>query len=183
MATAPTPMAGVDLALALINTVDQLNTPPDFLTDLDRLNRFLVWAGYPEAAERSRPADVARVVDLRDRLTDALDADERRAADILNSAVAASAAAPSLLDAGGSWSIRYGPSPSDGPAFLVAATAVPLMQLVAAGDWGRLGRCAAAPCCCVYIDRSHNRTRRYCCALCANRVTQAAARRRRSARG
>jgi predicted RNA-binding Zn ribbon-like protein len=183
MPSSPTPVTGVDLALALVNTVDQLNTPPDFLTDQARLNRFLVWAGYPEAAERSRPADVGGVVALRDRITEALDQPAVRAAETLNMIAAdAAATTPSLQQDAAGWSIRYGPDPASGPAFLAAATVVPLMQLLAAGDWGRLGRCDAAPCCCVYIDRSHNRTRRFCCQLCADRFSQAAARRRRASR-
>lgn len=173
------PLAGVDLALGLINTVDQLDTPPDFLVDHARLQRFFVWAGYPAAAERCRPDDLPWVVALRDRLAAAIDADEARAATILNEVVGTSPAAPVLERATHGWTIWYGPPHDEGAAFLAAATAVPLMQLLATGDWGRLGRCAASPCCCVYIDRSRNRSRRYCCQLCANRVTQAAARRRR----
>jgi predicted RNA-binding Zn ribbon-like protein len=179
MADAPTTITGVDLALGLVNTIDQLNTPPDFLTDHSRLQRFFVWAGYPQAAEHSRPEDLAEVVSLRDRLTAALDSDAAAAAAILNSVLSGSDAAPWLLETDAGWSIRHGPDPDRGPAFLAAATAVPLMQLLASGDWGRLGRCAASPCCCVYIDRSHNRSRRYCCQLCADRFSQAAARRRR----
>ena len=43
----------------------------------------------------------------------------------------------------------------------------------------RFGRCLANPCRCVFVDRSRNRSRRYCCDLCADRANQAAARRRR----
>jgi len=172
------PLTGVDLSLGLVNTVDQLDTPPDFLVDHARLQRFFVWAGYEAAAERCRPDDLPWVVALRDRLAAAIDADEGRAAAILNEVVGTSPAAPALERTGPGWTIRYGPPRDEGAAFLTAATAVPVMQLLATGDWGRLGRCAASPCCCAYIDRSRNRSRRYCCQLCANRFSQAAARRR-----
>ncbi|HET6850249.1 MAG TPA: CGNR zinc finger domain-containing protein [Gaiellales bacterium] len=178
MASRP-PLTGVELALGLVNTVDQLDTPPDFLVDHSRLQRFFVWAGYSEAADRCRPDDLPWVVALRDRLAAAIDADEDRAAEILNQVLDASPAAPALEHGADGWALRYGPPRDEGAAFLTAAAAVPLMELLAAGEWGRLGRCAASPCCCAYIDRSRNRSRRYCCQLCANRVTQAAARRRR----
>ena len=148
------PLTGVDLALGLVNTVDQLDTPPDFLVDYARLQRFFVWAGYDAAAERCRPDDLPWVVALRDRLAAAIDADEGRAAAILNEVVGTSPAAPALERTARGWTIRYGPPRDEGAAFLTAATAVPLMQLLATGDWGRLGRCAASPCCCAYIDRS-----------------------------
>jgi predicted RNA-binding Zn ribbon-like protein len=44
--------------------------------------------------------------------------------------------------------------------------------------WERFGVCDALPCRCVYIDRSRNRSRRYCCQLCADRVAAAAYRER-----
>jgi predicted RNA-binding Zn ribbon-like protein len=59
------------------------------------------------------------------------------------------------------------------------AAAAALLEVIRAGEWSRFGFCAAAPCCCVYLDRSKNRSRRYCCDLCADRVNQAAYRRRR----
>ena len=48
---------------------------------------------------------------------------------------------------------------------------------------GRFGRCAGTPCRCAFVDRSRNRTRRYCCStLCADRVAQAHYRARKKAR-
>ena len=43
----------------------------------------------------------------------------------------------------------------------------------------RIGVCQAAPCNCVYVDRSRARTRRYCCDQCNNRAAAAAYRKRR----
>ena len=48
--------------------------------------------------------------------------------------------------------------------------------------WQRFGRCAGAPCRCAFVDRSRNRTRRYCCSLCADRVAQAQYRARKKER-
>ncbi len=80
---------------------------------------------------------------------------------------------------GGMWELRYGPPPEEGPGFIGPSAVMGLLQLVVDGEWDRIGRCAGAPCCCVFVDRSKNRSRRYCTQLCADRVNQANARRRR----
>ena len=49
---------GVSLAIELVNTVDMLNDPPDFLTDVGRLRRFLVYVGHEAAAKRLTRADL-----------------------------------------------------------------------------------------------------------------------------
>jgi predicted RNA-binding Zn ribbon-like protein len=47
--------------------------------------------------------------------------------------------------------------------------------------WSRVGRCNGLPSSFAFIDRSRNRSRRYCCELCSDRVAQANARARRAA--
>ena len=54
-----------------------------------------------------------------------------------------------------------------------------VLEAIRAHGWDRFGICDALPCRCVFVDRSRNRSRRYCCDLCADRATQAAARARR----
>ncbi len=51
-------------------------------------------------------------------------------------------------------------------------------HLVAHGT-RRLGVCAAAPCDCVFADRTRPGTRKYCCDTCNDRVAAAAHYRRR----
>ena len=63
-------------------------------------------------------------------------------------------------------------------AFVVLATVLPVLF---GYGLSRFGRCLARPCRCVFVDRSRNRSRRYCCDLCADRANQQAARRRRQA--
>jgi len=56
-----------------------------------------------------------------------------------------------------------------------------LLEAIRDDGWERFGICDAAPCCCVYVDRSKNRRRRYCSQLCTDRAAQAAYRSRRRA--
>jgi predicted RNA-binding Zn ribbon-like protein len=169
---------GVALALQLVNTIDLLEDPPDLLRDLDRFLRFLHRLGY--AGARATDRDLARVRTLRSRITDAMDADEMTAAAILGPiAERLDARARLVPGRGGGWELRYGPSPEQGASALAASAVVGLMQLLAEGQWDRIGRCIGSPCCCFFVDRTRNRNRRFCCQLCADRTNQARARARR----
>jgi len=172
---------GVPLAIELVNTVDMLNDPPDFLTDVERLRRFLVHVGHEAAAKKLTPADLAATRTVRDRITYAMEArDPSTAVARLDRMAGTLEIRPrAVATTAGSWEIRYGPSPDKGPGFIGPSAVMGLLQLVVDGAWDRIGRCAGAPCCCVFVDRSKNRSRRYCCQLCADRVNQARARRRR----
>jgi predicted RNA-binding Zn ribbon-like protein len=57
-----------------------------------------------------------------------------------------------------------------------------LLEAIRDDGWDRFGICAGAPCCCVFVDRSKNRSRRFCSDLCADRVAQALHRERRRAK-
>jgi predicted RNA-binding Zn ribbon-like protein len=46
----------------------------------------------------------------------------------------------------------------------------------------RLGTCGADPCTGAFVDRTKNRSKRYCCELCADRAAQRDYRARRRAR-
>ena len=171
-------LEGVPLALALVNTIDLLEDPPDLLRDVGRLRRFLTHWGYA-----SRPAtgrDLARIRNLRDRVTEAMGSDPATAAAILGQLGTRLDTRPRLVPAeSGMWTLRHGPAPGEGLNALSASVVVGLMELLAAGEWDRIGTCAGAPCRCVFVDRTRNRTRRFCCQLCADRINQARARARR----
>jgi predicted RNA-binding Zn ribbon-like protein len=170
---------GVTLALQLANTIDQLADPPDLLQDLDRFTRFLRRVGYGGAGEATG-RDLARVRALRSRITEAMDADEVTAAAILAPMAESLDTRPRLVPRrGGGWDLRYGPSPELGAPALAGSVVVGLMQLLADGQWDRIGRCTGSPCCCLFVDRTRNRNRRFCCQLCADRTNQARARARR----
>ena len=172
---------GVSLAIELVNTVDMLNDPPDFLTDVERLRRFLLHVGHEAAAKRLTRADLTATRLVRDRVTHAMDAPDPAAAVArLDRMVETLEFRPrAVATTKGSWQMFYGPPPEEGPGFIGPSAVMGLLQLVVDGEWDRIGRCAGAPCCCVFVDRSRNRSRRYCTQLCADRVNQANARRRR----
>jgi predicted RNA-binding Zn ribbon-like protein len=171
-------LRGVPLALALANTIDMLEDPPDLLRDVVRLRRFLRRWGYA-----SRPAsdrDLARIRELRDRIIEAMDSDPATAATTLGQIAARLDTKPRLVPAEpGTWTLRHGPAPEEGLDALSASVVVGLMQLLATGEWDRIGTCAGAPCRCFFVDRTRNRTRRFCCQLCADRINQARSRARR----
>jgi predicted RNA-binding Zn ribbon-like protein len=167
---------GVALAVDLLNSWDELEPQPDLLS-VRWLERYLAFHGYPAEV---READVAEARRLRERLRPAFDASsEAEAVAILNELLRVTGSPPRLEREGGRWRFRYGPDPSAGLAFVAPTAALGLLEVIRDHGLARFGRCRAAPCRCVYVDRSWNRSRRYCCELCADRANQAAARRRR----
>jgi len=179
-----TPLDELHLAVELVNTVSVLRDPQDFLIDLDHLRRFFRYLGAPAAAEAATEDDLQAVREVRDRITEVMDCqDETTAASLLASIALDLDVRPRLVATeSGRWEIRHGPNPGEGPAFLGPAAVYGLMELLTAGRWNRIGRCAGTPCSCVYVDRTRNRSRRYCDDVCADRVNQAKTRRRRASR-
>jgi predicted RNA-binding Zn ribbon-like protein len=173
----------IGLAVGLVNTWDALHDPPERLDDVERLRVLLHWFELGEAAKRATRADLAPVRRVRDRLRRAFDAaSETDAVAELNALARSAGAVPQLERANGGWTFRYGAGGRTLARELAARASVALLGVIEQDGWDRFGLCAAAPCCCVYVDRSRNRSRRYCCELCADRATQAAARRRRKLR-
>jgi len=126
-------------------------------------------------------ADVERARELRKRIAAAFDApSESSAVAILNGLVAELGTPPQLELQEESWEFRSWPVDPPGLDTAVAIGAIGLLEAIRDLGWRRLGRCAGSPCRCVYVDRSRNRSRRFCCTLCADRVAQASYRRRRA---
>lgn len=172
----------IGLAVSLVNTWDVLNDPPELL-DLDRLRILLRWFELDAAEKAAAESDVAPVRRVRDRLRRAFEASsEAGAVAELNALAREAKAVPQLERENGGWAFRYGSGPRSLASELAGRASVALLGVVERDGWDRFGLCAAAPCCCVYVDRSRNRSRRYCCGLCADRATQAAARRRKRER-
>jgi predicted RNA-binding Zn ribbon-like protein len=169
----------IGLAVGLVNTWDVLHDPPEIL-DLERLRILLRWFELPEAADHASEHDVDELRRVRDRLRRAFEAaSEDEAVEELNALARGSRAVPQLERRNGGWGFRYGAGSRPLATELAGRSAVALLEVIERGGWDRFGLCSAAPCCCVYVDRSRNRSRRYCCELCADRATQAALRRRR----
>jgi predicted RNA-binding Zn ribbon-like protein len=173
----------VGLAVGLVNTWDVLADPPDVIRDVPQIARWLRLheePGLEEAARRLTRSDLDRLRTVRDRLRQAFEApDEADAVAALNGLLLETAAIPQLAAETRNWT--YAPRSKRTSDFVAAVTATGLLGAIQAGGWERFGVCAGAPCRCVYVDRSRNRSRTYCCQLCADRVNQAAYRRRRAA--
>ena len=166
--------SGLALAIDLVNTWDELEPEPDLIEGLQDVRTWLEWHGLPTGAKALGEADVDRVRALRARFDRVFDAgDEDEAASRLNELAREHGIPPVLERARGSWRLRSWPDEREGlPAVAAYATAGLLAAFQELG-WARFGRCAGAPCRCAYVDRSRNRSRRYCCTLCADRVAQA----------
>jgi len=171
---------GAYMAVTLINSWDEYDPEHEHLRDADVLRRWLRGNGFPRAADGISDADLDRAKVLRSRLAAAFDAsDQAEAVESLNALVAESATPPRLERTAQSWSFRSWPDEGEGLAFLAPYAALGLLEAIRDLGWERFGRCDGSPCRCVYIDRSRNRSRRFCCGLCADRVAQADYRRRR----
>ena len=169
----------VKLAVDVINTWDELEPEPEQLRDVEIFRRFLTRRGFEAEARRAGARELGEVRALRDRLRAAFEVtDEETAVVFLNRILGESHAVPQLERDGRAWRFRYVGSLLD---VLSATTASSLLEAIRADGWDRFGRCAGSPCCCVFVDRSRNRSRRYCSTLCADRVAAAAYRSRRRA--
>jgi len=165
----------VRLAVDLANSWDTLEANPELLKDAATLKRFLARRGQGEFRPTNR--DLAEVRALRDELREAFAAaSEAEAVRRLNAVLARSDAKPQLDRADEGWRIRWTGRLVD---TLASATAMSLLEAIRDDGWERFGICAGAPCCCVFVDRSKNRSRRFCSDLCADRIAQAAHRQRR----
>jgi predicted RNA-binding Zn ribbon-like protein len=168
----------IGLAVSLANTWDVLNDPPELL-DVEHLRILLRWFELDEAAAAATEEDLTAIRRVRSRVRRAFQAGaEAEAVAELNALARRARAVPQLERENGGWSFRYGVGRRSIAQELAGRSAVALLGVIEQGGWDRFGLCAAAPCCCVYVDRSRNRSRRYCCELCADRANQAAARRR-----
>jgi predicted RNA-binding Zn ribbon-like protein len=174
----------VGLAVGLVNTWDVLADPVDLIRDVPQIARWMrahVELDLEEAAQRLKPADLDRLRDVRARLRQAFEAaDEAEAVGVLNGLVRETGAVPELRHRGRTWDFAYVPPSARASDVIAAVGAVGLLDAIRAGGWERFGICAGTPCRCVYVDRSRNKSRAYCCQLCADRVNQAAYRRRKA---
>ena len=159
----------VRVAVDLVNTWDLLEADPELLRDTATLKRFLARRGFG-AASRATSRDLAEVRRLRGELRAAFEAaDEKAAVRALNGILGGTAAKPQFAADDGAWALRW---VGRLPDVLAAQAAMSLLEAIRDDGWDRFGICAGAPCCCVFVDRSKNRSRRFCSELCADRVAQ-----------
>jgi predicted RNA-binding Zn ribbon-like protein len=166
----------VRLAVDLVNTWDTLEPEPELLRDPASLRLFLERRGLGRSV-RAGSRELAEVRALRDSLRAAFTADnEDEAVGELNRVLRKSAAKPQFVRDDGDWHVEWRGRLTE---TIASATAMSLLEAIRADSWERFGICAGAPCCCVFVDRSKNRSRRFCSDLCADRVAQALHRQRR----
>jgi predicted RNA-binding Zn ribbon-like protein len=166
----------VRLAVDLVNTWDELEADPELLPDAASLRRFLGRHGFGSSV-RAGAGEVAEIRSVRDSLRRAFTVrTEDEAVRELNAVLRGSAAKPQFVRRGEEWEIEW---TGRLPDTIGSATAISLLEAIRSDGWERFGICAGAPCCCVFVDRSKNRSRRFCSALCADRVAQALHRQRR----
>jgi predicted RNA-binding Zn ribbon-like protein len=174
---------GAALAVDLVNTWDELEHEPDLIDDLRDVRYWLDWHGLGEAAKHVREPDVDGMRALRTRFDRVFDArSEKEAAALLNELAQEYGTPPRLERANGAWRLRTWPDEREGLRAAAAYGTAGLLEALRDLGWKRFGRCAGAPCRCAFIDRSRNRTRRYCSGLCADRIAQAQYRARKKAR-
>jgi predicted RNA-binding Zn ribbon-like protein len=168
----------LDLAVELINTHWVLVDPPDRLTDTAAYQRILRSAGDAQLADELRPDDLPSLHGLRADLAPVFDLPTDEAVRRLDQLLRDQPVPARLAERNGeihwAWSLDQ-----HGMTALRSRLLAALAEHVISHGTIRLGVCQAAPCRCVYVDRSRARTRRYCCDQCNDRAAAAAYRRRR----
>lgn len=172
-------------AAALVNTLPGTGPGgdrPDRLTTLDQLETFVRdwrWSGgYPHDE-----ATLAAVRALRPHLREFWGGDEQRVVDRVNLLLEQTHAVPQLVDHDGwGWHLHATPAQAPLATRMAGEAAMALVDVVRAGELGRLRVCAAPDCEYLVVDLSKNRSRRYCEGGCGNRAAVAAYRARRRER-
>jgi predicted RNA-binding Zn ribbon-like protein len=172
------------LAVGLVNTWDELEDPPEIIRDVPQIARWLrlhVEPGLDGIAERLTTADLDRLKTVRGELRRAFEAEsEAKAVEILNAVLRQTKAVPQLSAKAGRW--EYSVPSRHASDAIAALSAMGVLDAIRSGSWQRFGVCRGDPCRCVYVDRSKNRSRTYCCQACADRLNAAAYRRRKAVR-
>lgn len=148
------------------------------VADLDAFAREWRWSGR---RLRDR-AEVERVRALRPRLAQLWDLDEQGVVDLVNTLLAEARAMPRLVNHDDEWGWHLHATDDDAPfaTRMAVEAAMAVVDVVRAGELGRLRRCGADDCDGVFVDLSRNRSKRFCSTTCGNRVAAAAYRGRQS---
>ncbi len=168
-------------AAALVNS--ERAAGGDALADLADLDRFVdewQWSG----SRRRTKAELAAVHSLRPRLREVWQVDEDRAVDIVNRLLRDANALPQLVAHDG-WDYHIHATSSEATLAdrMAVEAAMAFVDVIRAGEFGRLRVCAGEDCDDVVVDLSKNRSRRYCESGCGNRANVAAYRARRATTG
>jgi predicted RNA-binding Zn ribbon-like protein len=176
----------LEAAAALVNTMPGSvpgDSSPDTLTTVEQLESLYAtqqWTGRFDRDAR----ELADVRALRPRLRQLWELDERGVVELVNALLTESRAVPQLVDHDDvGWHIHATPTDAPLAQRMAVEAAIAAIDVVRAGELGRLRICEADDCDDVVIDLSRNRSRRFCEGGCAARAHTAAyrARARRAA--
>ncbi|MGN6414506.1 CGNR zinc finger domain-containing protein [Flexivirga sp.] len=133
------------------------------------------WSGPVVGDDAERAAIRAIRPEIRALWTD----DETVVVEGVNALLRRESALPQLVRHD-NWDWHLHATPADAPlaSRWVVEFAMAMVDLVRAGELGRLRRCAAPDCEGLLVDLSRNRSKRYCEAGCGNRLAVAAYRAR-----
>jgi predicted RNA-binding Zn ribbon-like protein len=158
-------------ASALVNTA---LAEPDALDRVADLDAFVDGWGWTGSRRRDR-AELDEVRALRPRLHELWTVDVDRAVGLLNGLLREANALPQLVKHD-NWDYHlHATSPEASLADRMAVeAAMAMVDVIRAGEFGRLQTCAADDCDDVLVDLSKNRSRRFCSTSCSNRTNVAA---------
>jgi predicted RNA-binding Zn ribbon-like protein len=164
-------------AAALVNTglqeTEELATPEQ----LGEFVRRWDWTGRVVGDQ----AELAEVRALRPRLRQLWLADEDETVRLVNEMLREAKALPQLVKHD-QYDYHLHATPSDAALAdrMMVEAAMAVVDVVRAGELGRLRICAADDCRSLVVDLSKNRSRRFCDAGCGNRTNVAAYRARQA---
>jgi predicted RNA-binding Zn ribbon-like protein len=169
--------ASLAAAAALVNTAGT----PEELPDLAALDAFLATYGWTGGRAYTE-AELQAVRDLRPRLRPLWEAGEDEVVEIVNGLLREFRALPQLVRHDG-WPYHLHATAPDAPLAnrMAVEAAMAFVDVVRAGELGRLRICAATDCSDVVVDLSKNRSKRFCDAGCGNRMAVTAYRARKAA--
>ena len=175
-----------DTEVALQGAADLVNTlspvdGTDALTTPEEFDDFVRRWGWSGTIRRDR-AELEAVRALRPLFRELWVRDEQGVVELVNQMLADSRALPRLVRHD-HWDWHLHAVPDDAPLAtrMTVELAMAVVDLVRAGELGRLGVCGAQDCQDVLVDLTRNRSRRFCSTTCGNRVAAAAYRERQAA--
>jgi predicted RNA-binding Zn ribbon-like protein len=162
-------------AAALVNTglqdVEELATPEQLREFVRRWG----WTGRTTGDEE----ELAAVRALRPRIQELWRSDEDEIVRLVNEMLREARALPQLVKHD-QWDYHLHATPPDAELAqrMLVEAAMAVVDVVRAGELGRLRVCAAGDCEDLLVDLSKNRSRRFCDGGCGNRTNVAAYRAR-----
>lgn len=166
-------------AAALVNTLDG---DEELLPDVASLDEFVRSWGWTGDRDRDA-AELQAVRELRPRLRQLWELDERRIVRLVNELLREANALPQLVKHDG-WDYHLHATPSQAPLAtrMAVEASMAFVDVVRSKELSRLQLCAAADCDNVVVDLSKNRSKRFCDSGCGNRAAVAAYRARKAKR-